>query len=268
MNKLPFKIDLETLLISSIKIAVVILGYLIIRLVISKIASRFLRPAIDRVADKSDSRSARIRTIQTMMRSGVDFILGFVALVMLLHILGLNIMPLITTAGVAGLAVGFGAQKLVRDIIGGFFIIMEDQFGVGDYISVGAVAGTVEILGMRTTSLRDSQGRLTIISNGLMEQVCNHSRGKYRIFADFPVDSKADPEAVRQALGSALEAVQLEYSYVVEQVDVVDGFVAVTGANRTYRCQVMVLPTEAEKVKSKLNELVAQQLAEAQIAMV
>jgi len=94
---------------------------------------------------------------------------------MILQAAGVNIVPLITTASVAGLAVGIGAQKLVRDWISGIFILIEDQYGVGDKVTVNAVTGLVEELGMRTTRIRDENGNLYIISNGDISQVCNHS---------------------------------------------------------------------------------------------
>jgi len=254
--------------LASAKFALVLAGYVIVRMIIHKIASRLLRPAFDRVADRSDARTERVRALETILRSSADFVIGFIALVMLLQILGLNIVPLITTAGVAGLAVGFGAQKLIRDVIGGFFIVIEDQYGVGDYVSVGAVTGTVKSLGMRTTSIVDSQGRLTVISNGLMDQVCNHSRGIFNLFVDFAIVPEADPDSVRRVLSESLNNLRSEMTDDVGEVSVSQGYVAISGTSRTYRCEVGVKPVLAERVRCRLCELVSIGLSQNGIALV
>jgi small conductance mechanosensitive channel len=260
--------DLQKIALSVAKIALVVAGYIIIRMLIHKIATRLLRPAFDRVADRSDARTERVRALETILRSSADFVLGFIAFVMLLQILGLNIVPLITTAGVAGLAVGFGAQKLIRDVIGGFFIVMEDQYGVGDYVSVGAITGTVKSLGMRTTSIMDAQGRLTVISNGLMDQVCNHSRGTYSLLIDFAIVPEADPDSVRRVLSEALSNLQSEMTDDVGEVSVCEGFTAISGTSRTYRCEVHVKPVLSELARCRLCELVSIGLSQNGIALV
>jgi small conductance mechanosensitive channel len=93
---------------------------------------------------------------------------------------------------VAGLAVGFGAQKLVKDVITGFFLLLEDQYAVGDYVTIGTVTGTVEELGMRITRLRDDDGRLYILSNGDIGQVCNMSRGPLAGVLEVAIAASAD----------------------------------------------------------------------------
>ena len=254
--------------LSVAKVALLTACYVLARIFVHGVAVRLLRPAFDRVAERQDARTARVRALETILHSSADFILGFVALVMLLQIFGFNIIPLLTTAGVAGLAVGFGAQKLIRDVIGGFFIIIEDQYGVGDYVTIGAITGTVETLGMRTTSIRDSQGRLTIISNGTMDQICNHSRGIYTLYIDYAVAPDKSPDVVRSVLSEALTLLQNEMCGVVVNAGICDGFTAISGLSKTYRVDIQTQPALAENVRIRFNDYVAAGFSESGIDLV
>ncbi len=159
------------------RIIVILVAFFVIRLLVRKVLKRFGHSLLARVSEELlQGREVRVRSLQAVLGSAVSFVLGFVAAIMILQALGINIVPLITTASVAGLAIGFGAQKLVRDWISGVFILIEDQYGIGDRVTIGAVTGSVEELGMRTTRIRGENGSLYIISNGDIAQVCNHSR--------------------------------------------------------------------------------------------
>lgn len=117
----------------------------------------------------------RENTLNKLINSIITYVVYFLAFMMILETLGLPIGSLLAGAGVAGLAIGFGAQNLVRDIISGFFIVFEDQFAVGDYIAVSEVEGTVEEIGLRTTKIESWTGEQHIIPNGNITQVTNYS---------------------------------------------------------------------------------------------
>ena len=101
---------------------------------------------------------------------------GFVAILMLLRELSIDVLPILTTAGIAGLAVGFGAQNLVRDVISGFFLILEDQVRVGDLVRINNVAGIVEQINLRTIVLRDDEGAVQVFPNGTITTLANLSK--------------------------------------------------------------------------------------------
>jgi len=169
----------EHVIAAATRIIVILVAYFVIRFVLLKVLRRFGQSLLARVSEELlQAREARIRSLQTVLGSAISFVLGFVAAIMIFQAAGINIVPLITTASVAGLAIGFGAQKLVRDWISGVFILIEDQYGIGDKVTMNTVTGLVEELGMRTTRIRDENGSLYIISNGDIVQVCNHSRRK------------------------------------------------------------------------------------------
>lgn len=188
-----------------------LLAYAFLFLVFRSLIRRIVRRASETVAAREESlgnhgRAARIRTLASLTRSILIYALGFVFLVAALGVLGFNVAGVIGTAGVAGLAVGFGAQKLVKDMISGFFLLLEDQYAVGDYVTIGAVTGTVEELGMRSTRLRDDDGRLFILSNGDITQVCNMSRGPVAGRLEIGIAASADTAKATGVLDAALAA--------------------------------------------------------------
>jgi len=117
----------------------------------------------------------REATLKKLIQNMLSYVIYFIAFIMTLETVGIEIGPLLAGAGVAGLAIGFGAQNLVRDIISGFFIIFEDQFSVGDYVTISGVEGTVEEIGLRTTKVQSWTGEQNVIPNGNVTQVTNYS---------------------------------------------------------------------------------------------
>ncbi len=137
-------------------------------------------------------RQQRARTMGSVLRSIVALIIWFTAFVMILDSLDVNFGPLLASAGVLGVALGFGAQSLVRDFLAGFFMLVEDQFGVGDVIDAGFASGTVEGVSLRTTRLRDVQGVVWHIPNGEIHRVANMSQQWSRALLDVPVAYDTD----------------------------------------------------------------------------
>ena len=235
------------------RIVVILLAFLIIRWVVFRLIRRLTSVPLSGLGeDVIRAREARVLAVETVLRSAVGFILGFVALVMILQAAGINIVPLLTTASIAGLAIGFGSQKLVRDVISGFFILMEDQYGVGDYITVGAVTGIVEYLGMRTTRIRDRAGKLHTISNGNVGQVCNNSRGRIEATFDVPVPAASDLEKTKDVLNQVGETLADEMPDALREPLVCEGFAQMTGATATIRLIGPIAPDREEDVKMAL----------------
>ncbi len=153
-------------------------------------------------------RAQRAETIGSVLKSAVSFMVLIWVLIQSLAILGVNVAPLIASAGVVGVALGFGAQNLVRDFISGIFMLIEDQYGVGDVVDLGEATGTVETVGLRITTVRDVQGTLWYVRNGEIMRVANFSQDYAVAFLQLPVSYSADVDlACRVALEAALEAV-------------------------------------------------------------
>lgn len=170
---------------------------------------RAIPRAINRLTDVSrgDERTAlRAQTVTGILTATVSVIVWIFASLMVLGQLQLNIGPLLAGAGVAGLAIGFGAQQLVKDVIAGFFILVEDQFGVGDSITAVGVSGTVETVSLRITRIRGDDGVLHHVRNGDMSVVSNSTRGWATLTVDVPLDLSADVPAAQEALVEAMDA--------------------------------------------------------------
>ncbi len=137
-------------------------------------------------------RAQRARTIGSVLRSASSFLVGAVAVVMILAEFGVALGPILASAGIAGVALGFGAQNLVRDFLSGMFMLLEDQYGVGDIVDLGSANGTVEAVGLRITTVRDGNGTVWYVRNGEILRVGNKSQGYAVAVADLPLAHNAD----------------------------------------------------------------------------
>lgn len=136
---------------------------------------------------RSLRRTQRAETMASVLRSVTTGVIMSVALLMALDVVGLPIAPLLASAGIVGVAVGFGAQTLVKDFLSGIFLILEDQFGVGDLVDTGmGTLGTVEAVGLRVTRLRDTDGVIWYVRNGEILKVGNHSQSSPGADPDLP----------------------------------------------------------------------------------
>jgi small conductance mechanosensitive channel len=152
--------------------------------------------------DRGPARQ-RVRTLGQTTRHLITSAVAAGALVHALEVLGWDVKPLLVGASILGAAIGFGAQSLVRDVIAGAFILIEDQFSVGDVVEANGSAATVEDVTLRSTRLRDYQGRLLFVPNGEMRVVINHSRDWHRTIVDVPVAATQDLARALTALRDA-----------------------------------------------------------------
>lgn len=160
--------------------------------------------------------AARLVTLRSLLRSVLRYGVTLAAAVAVLALLGINPGALLAGIGIAGLAVGFGAQSLVRDVIAGFFILYEDQFRVGEHVAVDGVEGVVEEMGLRVTRIRDFGGQLHIVPNGTIQRVTNFSRGPMRVLFPVLVAHEADVDRAMAAIQRACDALRAEDPRVVE----------------------------------------------------
>ena len=239
---------------ASVRIATVIVAYLVVRFLIFKLINRIWIGSLARMSgDLLQARQATVWALRSLLKSVIGFVLAFIAFVMILQAAGVSVETLLVTTGVAGIAVGFGVQKLVRDMISGFFVLAEDQYGVGDYISIGAITGTVEELGMRITRLRDDQGRLHIVANGDINQVCNYSRGKLRVSLDIAVPAASDVAKVQEVLNDVGARIAEDMPAQVKSPFECEGIAQISGASATLRFSGIVAPHHQDEVQMEIN---------------
>ncbi len=180
--------------------------------VISRLAVRRVRRRLEGRPDATQALAfQRVATIVQSLSSVARVLIWTAALLMVLGEVNVNIAPLIAGAGIVGVALGFGAQSLVRDFLSGFFILLENQFGVGNLLELrtttGVITGTVESLSMRVTAVRAYDGTLYVIPNGNIEGIGNQSRGWGRAIVDISVARTEDLDRVRGLLDEVGEEI-------------------------------------------------------------
>jgi len=148
----------------------------------------------------------RTLTMASLLRSMVTFFVGLVTILTVMQIIGLPLGPLLASAGVGGVALGFGAQSLVKDFLSGIFMILEDQYGVGDVVDTGEAVGTVENVSLRITQLRDAQGMTWYVRNGEIIRIGNKTQGWSTAMVDIPIAYDQD---VEKAIGVIREVVSV-----------------------------------------------------------
>ncbi len=161
-----------------------VISALVLLLLVRWLGGRAIYAGVNALTQRLENaprRQAQIKTLSTLLISILNYSLLFLALFTVLGMLGVNVGPVLATAGVAGLAISLGAQQIVRDVLNGFFILVEDQFAVGEYVTIENVSGVVETMGMRITRIRDDQGRLITFANSSITRVINHSRGAQKM---------------------------------------------------------------------------------------
>ncbi|MEE9417484.1 MAG: mechanosensitive ion channel family protein [Acidimicrobiales bacterium] len=171
-------------------------------------APNLFERSVDRLAYLRNRRQRarqRALTLEAVLKSISAAVIWIIAGLLILGELGINLAPLIASAGIAGIAIGFGAQSMVRDFLAGMFIIIEDQYGVGDIIDAGEAVGTVEEVTLRTTRLRDLAGVLWTIPNGEIRRVGNMSQLWSRSVLDIEVAYDTDIDVATQVIKDVLD---------------------------------------------------------------
>lgn len=158
----------------------------------------------------------RQTTLLKLVENVLKYVVYFIALVMIIEAMGVDISALLAGAGIVGLAVGFGAQNLVRDIITGFFIIFEDQFSVGDFIRVGTSEGFVEEIGLRTTKIKSWTGELHILPNGNIQEVTNFSIHNSIAVVDVSIAYEGDIHLAEQTIQELLQELPDKYPDMIK----------------------------------------------------
>ena len=212
-----------------------------------------------------ERRRQRAATIGSLLRSIASFVIYGTAFVLVLGEFGVDLAPIIASAGVIGVAVGFGAQNLVKDFLSGIFMMLEDQYGVGDVVDFGQASGTVESIGLRVSTVRDIEGTLWYVRNGEISRVGNFSQHFSIALVDVPLGHGADiTRATEVADRAAREAVAEPplAEDLLGEVSVL-GVQSVTAEGVTLRVTVRTRPGHQDAVRRALFEAIATGFTEA-----
>ncbi len=195
-----FKFNPSVLLDWLITVGGQIVVLLIAFAIISPIGKKAIQVAIERMSSQRKLSEGRSQTLEKLSVSIFSYTLLFILIIMLLGAVGINIGPLLAGAGIVGLAIGFGAQGLVSDVVTGFFLLLERQVEVSDYVTAGGYDGIVEEVGIRTTKIRGFDGTLNFVPNRNIEGVANHSRGNMRALVDIGIGYDENIDAAMDVL--------------------------------------------------------------------
>jgi moderate conductance mechanosensitive channel len=198
--------------------------------------------------------TARLRTLASLVTSLARWAVGFVVVVVVLRELGVDVLPIVVSAGVLGLAIGFGAQTLIRDVIAGFFLLFEGLLHVGDVVQIGATSGTVESIGLRVTTVRTDDGALRVVPNGLITEYANYSAG-VRAVVDVPVARDVPIDSALAALGELATAWARESGAALDPPQV-PGIIGFSGGEVVLRLSVRVAAERRALAEAELRRRV------------
>ena len=267
----------------SIRIVLIIVVAFVVRWLLHRFINRLTRPVAtgqlprilaplrDRVENSGlldntrtawERRTQRADAIGSVLKSIVSVSVFVVALLLILGELGINLAPFIAGTSIIGVALGFGAQSVVKDFLSGMFMILEDQYGVGDVIDFEEATGTVEAVGLRTTRLRDVNGTVWYVRNGEVVRVGNKSQGYAQVVLDVPMAASTDIEDASEALRSV--AVQMyaeeEWADVFLSEPEVQGVEAMTRDETVIRLVARVRPLEQWRTARELRRRIRERL--------
>jgi len=204
----------------------------------------------------AERRRQRAETIGSVLRHVASIVILGTAALTVLERLSIPIAPLLTSVGILGVAIGFGAQELVKDFIAGMFMLLEDQYGVGDVIDTGTAVGTVEAVTLRITRLRDSDGRVWYIRNGTITRVGNESQGWARATVDVPVAYASEIPMVRDLLKEVADEIWSEPAFrdvlIVEEPQVW-GIEQISDTAVIFRVSAKTIPSRQAEVARELR---------------
>jgi small conductance mechanosensitive channel len=229
-------------------------GFIVIR-VASLLIDQFQYKLSERHGTADLEWQRRAATLSGILTSMVTVTVGFVAILMLLRELTIDVVPILTGAGIAGLAVGFGAQNLVRDVISGFFIILEDQVRIGDAARINGVAGTVEQINLRTIVVRDGEGAVQVFPNGTITALANLSKQFAYAVVDVRVAYSENIDRVMgtiREVGASMERDAHWGTLVLAPIDIL-GIESLADGVATIRVKFKTQPLNQGKIASELR---------------
>ncbi len=198
----------------------------------------------------------RSQTLSVIMQGIAQTIIFFIGLMVALQQGGLNITPILASAGIVGLAIGFGAQSLIKDIFNGLVILFEEQYSVGDTIKIGDVTGTVETLTLRATRVRGGDGALTIFPNGGIATVANLSREFLRVVLEYEIDYAADVDQAMALMLDTAKQLWVEKGSEILEEPAMQGVDKIANGNVTLRLSFKAIPSKQAEITRELRRRV------------
>ena len=243
---------------------ILVVGRIVIRAGCS-LAEKMMTMRLSR--EHTPEEAKRYATLTGLLQNIIRYSVLFIMAVTILDRFGVPVMAILSTAGVLGVGIAFGAQSLFKDVITGFFILLENQYYVGEYIEAQGVAGYVEKLTLRCTYLRDFDGRLHILPNGNMSLVTNHHRGGSRVLVDISISYESDIGRATEVLEQVCRKVALEFKDVLLEAPQVLGVVNLAESAVVIRLLAQSRALEQWAVERALRKEAKEAMQQAGIAI-
>jgi small conductance mechanosensitive channel len=265
----------KVLIETPIRIVVIIVVALVIRAILRRMIDRAVRPVrgetpkilrpfkerlegssfLESAGLVSERRSQRAATLGSVLKSATSAIIFVIACLLVLSELAINLAPFIAGTSIVGVALGFGAQSIVKDFLAGMFMLLEDQYGVGDVIDFEKASGTVEAVGLRSTRLRDVNGTVWYVRNGEVVRVGNKSQGYAQVVLDIPIDASEDVDRASDAMRSVARGMADEddWSPIFLSTPEVQGVESMTREETVIRLVAKVRPLEQWRTARELR---------------
>ena len=273
----------DVVVVAPLRVILIILVALIVRRLAHRAIDRFinttadslvpraLSPLRERIATAallesavlpSERRRQRADTIGSLLKSAVSIAVFAMGFLMILRALHIDITPLIAGTSIAGVALGFGAQNIVKDFLAGIFMILEDQYGVGDVIDVKEATGVVEAVGLRTTRLRDEYGTVWYVRNGEIIRVGNQSQGYAQVVLDIPIEVGISVAAAAQAILAVAQEMSADDEWSADFLEEpeLQGVQELTREQTTLRLAARVRPLQQWPVARELRRRIRERL--------
>ncbi|WP_375493669.1 mechanosensitive ion channel family protein [uncultured Jatrophihabitans sp.] len=273
----------KVLIETPIRIAVIIAVAIIVRAILRRMIDRAVRPTaggtevprllrpfkermpgsfLESAGLLSERRKQRAATLGSVLKSATSATIFVIAFLLVLSELQIDLAPFIAGTSIVGVALGFGAQNIVKDFLAGMFMLLEDQYGVGDVIDFEKASGTVEAVGLRSTRLRDNNGTVWYVRNGEVVRVGNKSQGFAQVVLDVPIDAWADVNEASTAMTETARAMAEEDTWrtVFLSAPEVQGVEALTREETTIRLVAKVRPLEQWRTARELRRRIRDRL--------
>ena len=239
---------------------------ILVAAVVIKIGSFVIRRIFERQRSVKNIDMKKIDTMSSLLISIFKYAVYIMSGVIILTDV-FKMTSVLAAAGVGGIAIGFGAQSLIKDIISGMFIVMEDQYAVGDIVTIGDMNGTVEQLELRVTKLRNFNGDLCIIPNGEIKKVINHTRGNRAVIVDVPIAHSADIDKAFAVAEEVCSDVAKEFDAIVELPSVL-GITELRDRNLNLRIFARTRPDAQGEVERRIRKLIKERFSKEEIPFI
>jgi len=233
-------------------IAIILVGRLIIWIINAFVKKIIFNKKLKKLNKLSKSKTD---SIISLSKSIVKFVVWFFVIVAILDQVGISATSLLATAGIGGIAIAFGAQDLVKDIVSGAFLFVEGQYEVGDFVEVVGIKGTVEAINMRNTEIRSYTGELNIIPNGTIDKVINYSKGNNLAILDIGIAYEEDIEKASETIVEAAKEYKEKHNNIIGDPEYV-GVVNLGDSDVVLRVVMEVKPTSQWQTERDLRQIV------------